>query len=91
MLISNRTTLVLHLEGPIQSWGTRSRWDVRDSGTEPSKSGIIGLLGCALGWKRHDPQLADLSSQLEMAVREEHAGVIMKDFQTITGQHRQAD
>ena len=39
--------LLLRLEAPLQSWGTRSRWDVRDTATEPTKSGIIGLLGCA--------------------------------------------
>ncbi|RLI63234.1 MAG: type I-E CRISPR-associated protein Cas5/CasD, partial [Promethearchaeia archaeon] len=29
----------MRLEGPLQSWGLESRWDMRDTGTEPSKSG----------------------------------------------------
>ena len=40
--------LLLRLEGPLQSWGGRARWDVRDTGRIPTKSGIVGLLGCAL-------------------------------------------
>jgi CRISPR system Cascade subunit CasD len=42
-------TLFLRLEGPLQSWGERARWDVRDTAPEPTKSGVIGLLACALG------------------------------------------
>jgi CRISPR system Cascade subunit CasD len=90
-MISTQAVLVLRLEGPMQSWGLRSRWDVRDTGTEPSKSGVLGILGCALGWKRGDPRFMELSSQIQIAVREESPGVVMNDFQTITGLNRQAD
>ena len=45
-------TLFLRLEGPLQSWGERGHWAVRDTAPEPTKSGVVGLLGCALG--RHD-------------------------------------
>lgn len=77
--------LLLRLEGPLQSWGLRSRWDVRDTGDEPSKSGIIGLLGCAFGYSRQDRRLLDLDTQLRMGVREERAGLRLTDFQTISG------
>jgi CRISPR system Cascade subunit CasD len=41
-------TLFLRLEGPLQAWGERGRWSIRDSAAEPTKSGVIGLLvhGC---------------------------------------------
>jgi len=76
--------LLLRLEGPLQSWGSRSRWDVRDTQPEPTKSGIIGLLGCALGYERGDPRLEELDAALRLGVRVEHPGRILEDFQTIT-------
>lgn len=77
--------LLLRLEGPLQSWGLRSRWDVRDTGDDPSKSGVIGLLGCALGYPVGDPRLQELDRALTMGVREEHPGTRIIDFQTVTG------
>lgn len=77
--------LLLRLEGPLQSWGLRSWWDVRDTADEPSKSGVIGLLGCALGYPMQDPRLGELDRQLRLGVREEHAGTRLTDFHTITG------
>lgn len=79
-----KAILLLRLEGPLQSWGVRSRWDVRDSGTEPTKSGIIGLLGCALGYPMRDSRLQILDRSLRFGVRVEHAGAMLTDYQTIT-------
>ena len=42
-------TLLLRFIGPMQSWGTTSRFDQRDTGKEPSKSGVVGLLAAAMG------------------------------------------
>ena len=42
------SVLLLRLAGPMQAWGTQSRFTVRDTGLEPSKSGVIGLLCAAL-------------------------------------------
>ena len=39
------STLLLRLAGPMQSWGTDSKFDVRRTGREPSKSGVIGRGG----------------------------------------------
>lgn len=87
-----KPVLLMRLEGPLQSWGTRSRWDVRDTATEPTKSGVMGLLGCALGYPTYDPRLEmELNAGLRFGVRTEHPGRIVKDFQTITGFLRMAD
>lgn len=83
--------LLLRLEGPMQSWGTRSRWDVRDTGPDPSKSGVIGLLGCALGLRRGDPDLLMLDRELSFALRNDIPGSIGVDYHTISGYHRTAD
>jgi CRISPR system Cascade subunit CasD len=82
---------MLRLEGPLQSWGLRSRWDQRDTGPEPSKSGVIGLLGCALGLARGNPELEKLDAELSFAIRLDRPGSVMVDFQTITGLLLQAD
>ena len=46
------SVLLMRLAGPMQSWGTRSRFSNRDTGLEPSRSGVIGLLCAALGRPR---------------------------------------
>lgn len=43
------STLLLRLAGPMQSWGTDSKFDVRRTGREPSKSGVIGLVAAGAG------------------------------------------
>lgn len=77
-------TLFLRLEGALQSWGERSRWVVRDTAPEPTKSGVVGLLGCALGW-RADEDLRSLSERIRMGVRCDRPGKMIVDFHTICG------
>jgi len=80
-----KPVLLLRLEGPLQSWGSRSRWDVRDTQPEPTKSGVIGLLGCALGYPVGDPRLEQrLDAGLRFGVRVEEPGRAIQDYQTIT-------
>lgn len=76
-------TLLLRLAGPMQSWGTTSRFDERDSQLEPSKSGVLGLVCAALGRDRTDP-VGDLA-RLKMGVRVDREGLLMRDYQTATG------
>lgn len=72
--------LLLRLVGPLQSWGVQSRFSVRDTGLEPSKSGVIGLLCAALGRPRH-AAIDDLAG-LRMGVRVDQEGVLRYDFHT---------
>ncbi len=76
-------TLLLRLQGPMQSWGTTSRFDERDTQLDPSKSGVLGLVCAALGRDRREP-LEDLAA-LRMGVRVDREGVPMRDYQTATG------
>ena len=76
-------TLLLRLAGPMQSWGTTSRFDERDSQLEPSKSGVLGLLCAALGRDRAE-RVDDLAA-LRMGVRVDREGMLMWDYQTATG------
>jgi CRISPR system Cascade subunit CasD len=82
-----KSTLLLRLCGPMQSWGTQSRFIYRDPGHEPSKSGVIGLLCAALGKPRVEvaadgqPKLAQLAG-LRMGVRVDREGNLECDYQT---------
>lgn len=76
-------SVLLRLEGPLQSWGTQGRFGIRDTDTEPSKSGVLGVVGAALGMPRDDEAtLADLAA-LVMAVRVDREGRPLRDFHTV--------
>lgn len=75
--------LLIPLAGPMQSWGTRSRFQERDTEREPTKSGVIGLMCAALGRDRAEP-LEDLAP-LIMGVRVDREGALRRDFQTAQG------
>ena len=72
------STLLLRFVAPLQSWGVQSQFTVRDSGLEPSKSGVLGLLAAALGRPRTEP-VDDLAA-VRMGVRVDREGKIMRDF-----------
>lgn len=74
------SVLLLRLAGPMQSWGTRSRFSNRDTGLEPSRSGVVGLLCAALGRPR-DASLDDFLP-LKMAVRVDREGRLVRDYHT---------
>ena len=77
--------LFLRLEGPLQAWGLRAHWGERDTADAPTKSGVIGLLGCSLGLRRDDPQLRTLSDTLRMGLRMDLPGVLLRDYHTTGG------
>lgn len=75
-------TLLLRMVGPMQSWGTTSRFDQRDTGKEPSKSGVVGLLAAALGIDRENWTDLEPITRLSMGVRYDRPGVPKRDYQT---------
>ena len=77
-------TLFLRLKGPMQSWGERARWSVRDTAPEPTKSGIVGLLACALGLNA-DPDLRALSEKVRIGIRCDQPGTRLVDYHTVGG------
>jgi CRISPR system Cascade subunit CasD len=76
-------TLLLRLAGPMQAWGTQSRFNIRDSDLDPSFSGVVGLIAAALGRPRDAP-IDDLAA-LGMGVRVERQGTRLVDYQTAGG------
>jgi len=75
--------LILRLTAPMQSWGLQSRFSVRDTAREPTKSGVVGLLGAALGRPR-DADFSDLNALL-MAVRIDRPATVRRDYHTAGG------
>lgn len=73
-------TLLIPLVGPMQAWGSRSRFSDRDTHREPTKSGVLGLVCAALGRGRSEP-LDDLSA-LRFGVRADQPGHPQRDYQT---------
>lgn len=73
-------TLLLRCVAPLQSWGTQSDYSIRDTGRDPSKSGIVGLLCAALGRPR-TADLLDLTG-LRMGARVDREGGILREWQT---------
>jgi len=90
-LEQNNPILILRFEGPLQSWGERSRWDQRDTAFMPTKSGVVGLIACAMGLPRGDAKIAALSDSIAMAVRADRPGMLMTDYHTVTGMIRTAE
>jgi len=78
-------SLAICLDAPMQSWGSHARGTVRDTALEPTKSGIVGLLGAACGMPRHDkPAIAKLAA-LRMGVRVDREGILERDYHTVQG------
>ena len=75
------SSLLLRFAGPLQSWGS-SGFAVRNTETVPTRSGVVGLLKCALGLGRNDPEPTWLA-ELDIWVRVEKAGRQEEDFHTV--------
>lgn len=85
-------TLLLQFIGPMQSWGTQSRYSIRETNLEPSKSGVIGLIYSALGKKREEEEIDEKEkpslerlANLRLGVRIDSAGTMLCDYHTVGG------
>jgi CRISPR system Cascade subunit CasD len=79
-------TLLIRLEGPMQSWGYRSRFDYRDTALEPTRSGVIGLICAAMGIARREN--ISRFDVICMGVRVDKKGRPERDYHTAGGDHR---
>jgi CRISPR system Cascade subunit CasD len=75
----------MRLEGPLQAWSAQGKLGVRDTEREPTKSGVLGFVGAALGMARDDEALLNELSGLQMAVRVDRAGSLLRDYHTAGG------
>ena len=72
-------TLLLRLAAPLQSWGSGSMFDTRETDFYPSKSAVIGILAAAMGIER-DGSLEQFH-KLKFGVRIDHHGERLSDLQ----------
>lgn len=77
------SVLMLRLAGPLQAWGSHSRFAHRHTEIAPTKSGVIGMLAAAQGRRRTEP-LTELLG-LQFGVRIEQPGKLVRDFQVARG------
>jgi CRISPR system Cascade subunit CasD len=75
--------LLLHLSGPLQSWGEHSGFTVRDSWRYPTRSALIGLIASGQG-RRRGTDFTDLET-LRFTIRIDRPGIALRDFHTIAG------
>ena len=65
-------TLLLRLAAPLQAWGSGSKFNIRSTEREPTKSGVIGMIAAAMGIQRNDdPHKLDPLNALRFGVRVE--------------------
>jgi CRISPR system Cascade subunit CasD len=74
------STLLLVLAGPMQSWGSASRFSHRTTERFPTKSAVLGLVAAAEGRRRCDP-VEDLT-RLRFGVRIDQPGRVAVDYHT---------
>lgn len=74
------SVLLIRLKGPMQSWGSRSRFSLRTTEPYPTKSGVIGMIAAALGMARTEP--LDRFRGLRFGVRVDQPGLLLDDFHT---------
>lgn len=83
------TVVAFRLAGPLQSWGSRSRFVRRETEAAPTKSGVLGLVAAAKGLRRTDPLESLLG--LRFGVRVDQPGQLVRDFQTAQRPDKQRD
>lgn len=75
-------TLLLRLAAPLQSWGADSKFEIRKTNREPTKSGVMGLLAAAMGLRRDDTQGLHALNKLRFGVRVDQEGTFLVDYHT---------
>jgi CRISPR system Cascade subunit CasD len=80
--------LLLWLEGPLQSWGVNSKFNVRSSLDFPTRSGVMGLLLSAMGERGDQEELLSHFAPLPQTViaytrRNRQQPVQLRDFHMV--------
>lgn len=72
------STLLLRLAAPMQAWGINGRFNRRMTNTEPTRSGVIGMIAAARGFSRENS--LESFKTLKFGVRVDQPGTIQRDF-----------
>lgn len=77
-------TLLLKFAGPLQSWGTDSKFETRYTDFYPSKSAVIGMIAASFGYRRDEDEKIKQLNDLDFAVRVDQRGNLLRDYQIAT-------
>lgn len=75
-------TILFKFSGPMQSWGTSSHFETRNTDYYPSKSAVIGVIAASFGYRRDEDEKIEKLNELDFAVRVDQVGLLRKDYQT---------
>ena len=96
--MSEKKYLLMWLEGPLQSWGDRSRYSRRETQLFPTKSGVYGLILCALGLSGAQTEILAVLSDFRLDVlgykksnSDFSENSIMRDFHMIGSGYDNSD
>lgn len=73
-------TILLKFGGPMQSWGTSSHFETRNTDYYPSKSAVIGVIAAGFGYSRDEDDIIRELNKLDFAVRVDQVGLLRKDY-----------
>ena len=73
-------TILLKFGGPMQSWGTSSHFETRNTDYYPSKSAVIGVIAASFGYSRDEDEKIRKLNELDFAVRVDQVGLLKKDY-----------
>ena len=74
---------LLHLKGPMQSYGDTGFGPLREAGAFPSRSAVLGIVAAAQGLRRNDEKLLRLHRALRIHVLTLKPGQVHVDYHTV--------
>lgn len=81
----DKAYLALLLDAPLQSWGYQSKFDRRTTFSQPTRSGLLGMICAAMGIDRSDSTVLAGFADLDMTVYTLRNGGRLTDFHTVGG------
>lgn len=72
-------TVLLFTVAGMQAWATGDRHAYRHTQNHPTKSGILGMIACAMGYPRDNTP--DWLNNVRFGVRVDHPGTVIRDYQ----------
>jgi CRISPR system Cascade subunit CasD len=74
---------ILHLQGPMMSFGDTGFGQLRDAGPGPSRSAVLGVIAAALGIERGGERLLELHRDIRVHTATVMSGTLAVDYHTI--------
>lgn len=73
-------SILLKFAGPLQSFGSTSHFETRQTDKYPTKSAVIGMIAASLGLSRDDKSRLNALNDLDFAVRIDQPGRVIRDY-----------